>query len=244
MKTKGIFIFAVLVLISLLKVNATTISGTIYSPDFEELSDAILKINTTPMQQYIAKNSTYSFDVLPGEYELEAKYYEKNFLRYETVETIQIKETGSYVLDLLLFPPLKEESLYEADLNLSLSEEEIGIEGNNEKTNQNINYILILEIAFAIILGTLLYFLICKLRKIGKATIKIKENEKTVDESEKYYNLLVDTIKKEKRTTQKELRKLVPLSEAKVSLIITELEDKKLIRKVKKGRTNVIFWNE
>ena len=43
------------------------------------------------------------------------------------------------------------------------------------------------------------------------------------------------------RITQKDLRKHFPLSEAKVSLMITELESKGKIEKIKKGRGNIII---
>ena len=43
------------------------------------------------------------------------------------------------------------------------------------------------------------------------------------------------------RITQKELRKYFPLSEAKVSLLLTELEAKGKIEKIKKGRGNIIL---
>ena len=46
---------------------------------------------------------------------------------------------------------------------------------------------------------------------------------------------------KHKRTTQKEIRKIIPLSEAKISLMITDLESRDLIKKVKKGRGNIII---
>ncbi|MCK5316407.1 MAG: hypothetical protein KAJ55_00755, partial [Anaerolineales bacterium] len=43
------------------------------------------------------------------------------------------------------------------------------------------------------------------------------------------------------RVTQKELRKKLNCSEAKVSLMIIDLENRGLITKVKKGRANVII---
>jgi len=52
-------------------------------------------------------------------------------------------------------------------------------------------------------------------------------------------------IKKEGgRTTQKEIRKNIGLGEAKVSLIITELEHKKKVKRIKKGRGNIIILNK
>jgi uncharacterized membrane protein len=47
-------------------------------------------------------------------------------------------------------------------------------------------------------------------------------------------------IKEHKRITQKEIRKEVPLSEAKISLIISEMEHRGIIEKIKKGRGNII----
>ena len=52
---------------------------------------------------------------------------------------------------------------------------------------------------------------------------------------------VIDVVKKHgNRTTQKELRKEIPLSEAKVSLMVSELEDKGILKKIKKGRGNII----
>jgi uncharacterized membrane protein len=42
------------------------------------------------------------------------------------------------------------------------------------------------------------------------------------------------------RATQKEIRKLFPYSEAKVSLMISELESKELVERFKKGRSKVV----
>ena len=52
---------------------------------------------------------------------------------------------------------------------------------------------------------------------------------------------MLDFIKKHKRTTQKEIRKEFFLSEGKISLMVSELEEKGLIKKIKKGRGNIIF---
>lgn len=49
-------------------------------------------------------------------------------------------------------------------------------------------------------------------------------------------------IKKEKRITQKDIRKQMPDSEAKVSLVLAEFESKGIIKKIKKGRGNIIIF--
>ncbi len=51
-------------------------------------------------------------------------------------------------------------------------------------------------------------------------------------------------VKNDGRITQKELRTKVKHSEAKVSLMISDLESRGLVRKFKKGRGNVIILEE
>jgi uncharacterized membrane protein len=46
------------------------------------------------------------------------------------------------------------------------------------------------------------------------------------------------------RITQLELRKLLPYSEAKVSLIVSDLESRGIIKKIKKGRGNILIINK
>jgi uncharacterized membrane protein len=46
------------------------------------------------------------------------------------------------------------------------------------------------------------------------------------------------------RVTQKDIRKKFPLSEAKISLVVTELESKELVKRIKKGRANIVVLQE
>ena len=46
------------------------------------------------------------------------------------------------------------------------------------------------------------------------------------------------------RINQVELRQKLPYSEAKVSLMISDLEDRGLVRKIQKGRGNIIVLTE
>ncbi len=73
----------------------------------------------------------------------------------------------------------------------------------------------------------------------------IKDETKIdINSNDEYLNKVLNLIKKEKRITQKEIRKNFDLSEAKISLIISELEEKKIIKKIKKGRGNIIIFNK
>ncbi|MBS3149146.1 hypothetical protein J4455_00425 [Candidatus Woesearchaeota archaeon] len=44
--------------------------------------------------------------------------------------------------------------------------------------------------------------------------------------------------------TQKDIRKELKISEAKVSLILTQLESEGRIKKIKKGRGNIVILNK
>ncbi|MBW3003954.1 hypothetical protein KY337_05290, partial [Candidatus Woesearchaeota archaeon] len=54
-------------------------------------------------------------------------------------------------------------------------------------------------------------------------------------------NVLEFIKQREGRVTQKEIRKEFPSSEAKISLVLTELQQKGRIEKIKKGRGNIII---
>ena len=73
-----------------------------------------------------------------------------------------------------------------------------------------------------------------------------KENESNQKPEEKYedddLDHVIKIIKQEGgRATQKDIRKQIPLSEAKISLMIAELEHKGIVEKIKKGRGNIII---
>lgn len=76
---------------------------------------------------------------------------------------------------------------------------------------------------------------------------KGSENDNThhnTDSLDEYGLLVLNIIKKNTRITQKDLRNQIPLSEAKISLIISDLEDKGMIRKIKKGRGNILIFKD
>ncbi len=58
---------------------------------------------------------------------------------------------------------------------------------------------------------------------------------------ESIIEVLAFVMSEDGQTTQKEIRKRFPLSEAKISLMISELEAEGHIEKIKKGRGNIIL---
>ncbi|MEM4472689.1 MAG: MarR family transcriptional regulator [Archaeoglobaceae archaeon] len=119
---------------------------------------------------------------------------------------------GNVRFDLILFPELK---LYEEVPQMPVVEEDHSL------------FVAILSLS-----GILaIYFL--KKNKLKKRKEEILPEDLKV---------VIDVIKANGgRITQKDLRKRLGFSEAKMSLIIADLEKRGLIEKVKKGRGNIIF---
>ena len=81
-------------------------------------------------------------------------------------------------------------------------------------------------------------------------TAQIKEPQEKISKVglnrlDKDLENLIEFIKKQEgRTTQKDIRNNFPHSEAKISLMIAELEDKEIVKKLKKGRGNIIILKD
>lgn len=219
--------------------------GTIYEwSDLENpLKNVIVEVdkNSTRFQYNISSDGTYSFDVSPGSYLIKAKYYNNNILEFSGQETLQIdKPEESKNLDLLIFPPTDPESEYLGDINLT------GEMDTNEPGYANF---IIIIVVIAFIISIILFFILKKKKipgisdePVSLAHENIEEknaNEKgeLPDDLRELYDII---LKKGGRTTQKDLRKEVKYGEAKVSLMVSDLEDRGLIRKIRKGRSNII----
>lgn len=75
--------------------------------------------------------------------------------------------------------------------------------------------------------------------------LKYKKKPEKEEVLDKDLDYIVNLIKKEDgRIVQRDLVHKTGLSEAKISLMITDLESKGIIRKIKKGRANIIILNK
>jgi uncharacterized membrane protein len=191
---------------------AATIYGTIYDSELNKADNVKVTIDTIPTQYQISKDSDYSFEVPAGSYTLKAEQYQYNEVIAEMQQKLTVNEDGTYRLDIILFPILEDFGENETDfIEAAIIEE------------QKTNWFYLLLIPLIIII-----FLVFK---------KNKPKKQIPEDLEEIYNF----IKKQKRTTQKELRKQFPLSEAKISLMVSDLEQRNLIKKIKKGRGNIII---
>ena len=221
-----VYIFVVVFLVSF--VSAATIYGTIYDLSLKKISNTRVEINTSPKQFYIAQNGTYSFNVPNGRYAIKAQLLQKNEAVASVQENITISQDGNYVLDLILFPDIEE------------GVEDPGIDVNGDlidETGSRDNLLLAVFIVLFVsgIIVSAAYY--AKTRKHdGKKTEK-----KTADIGDDLEQIIKIIRHEGGRTTQKDIRKQIPLSEAKISLMIAELEHKGVIEKIKKGRGNIII---
>lgn len=204
-------------------VLAAKISGTLYDIELNELPDVIVEVNTAPKQLLVAKNATYAFNVPKGTYEITARH-EKQALG--ATEQITVAEEGSYVLDLILFPDLGEEE--------ELLNETAGIQIEEAYVEPPLPFPW--HWLAVIIIGVLLIAWSYFMKGNKKPEVPKKETKKPELED------LLAIIKKEGgRITQKDLRKQMPYSEGKISLMLAELESQGKIKKIKRGRGNIII---
>jgi uncharacterized membrane protein len=254
------FVFIIMLLPSPVLADTTaTVHGAVYEwYSFELLEDAIIEVNSTPPQTIVAKYGLYSMELEPGTYKIVAGYYNNRNLESSTEEIITIESGGDYVVDLLLYPAYEE--TYDDDfMNMTeaLEEGTALLEEENEETASPLIYAIpvLLAIAFA---GLYMF------RKKNRKTENLmepavtEENEDAVSaetemqdenpwENELPEDLrkIIDIIRSNGgRITQRELRREVDYSESKVSLMISDLENRGIISKFKKGRGNVLILRD
>lgn len=232
-----IFIHFLMIMLAADLANAATIHGTVYDLSLKKLNNVRVEVNTSPKQFMIAQNGSYSFNVPYGAYTLKAQLMQRNNLIASSEENITIRQDGNYVLDIILFPNI-EEGVENIDIDVGSDITKADDDGVG-------SIFIIIAILFSLFAVLGLFYLI-KNKKQAWARKKKEESGLTREEmkSEQVDDLsqMLKIIKHDGgRTTQKGIRKQIPLSEAKISLMIAELEHRGVIEKIKKGRGNIII---
>lgn len=247
---RRIILLIILITILISGAQAAKVYGSIYewSELDKPLKNAIVEIeeNSTRMQYKVSGDGTYFFDVSPGSYDIKAKYYYNNILELSGEEKLRINNPDdSKNLDLILFPPI--DSDYEYLGNISLTGE------LDTKQADYTNYIItFLTVLVALIIISVIIYIWKKKKKPAVPIIdepvplppekpEGKEENNRIELPDDLKELYDIILKKGGRITQKDLRKEVIYGEAKVSLMIADLEDRGLIKKIKKGRSNIII---
>ena len=240
--------------------GAATVKGTVFDSNLDPAS-AIISINTTPTQTMAAKNGSFSFQVPVGLFALTARAG-----NYSISETVQVVHDGVFNIDLVLF------GFEVPSLEVPIVPGETGFEGQettvptNGDMQQQFPWLWVLIPALAVL--ALVFLVFSKWSGLQKQAKEIQAGagaEKEIEEkrmeepqrqpkhagAEKHGGLsefqkkILEEIKKsEGRMSQRELRRLLPWSEAKVSIELDLLEEKGLIKKFKKGRGNIVILAE
>ncbi|MCS7131015.1 MAG: MarR family transcriptional regulator [Archaeoglobaceae archaeon] len=193
---------------------ADTIYGKVYRWDTLEPIKAVVSIKNGVEQRVVAVDGSYSFEVEPGNYVIIARSGE-----LVAVENVTVK--GKVLLDLILFPEIEIVEPPEIPEIVEANEEDYS------------------WIAIVLSLAGIIFIYILKKKYLKKDSGKVSEQIEVIPED---LRAVLEFIKAEGgRITQKELRKKLGYSEAKISLIIADLERRGLVEKVKKGRGNIIF---
>ncbi len=207
----------ILLLLLLPGVFAATLHGNVYDVDFNLLKDVVVKIDTVPEQTLVSKDGSYSFEVPNGDHSLTASIAKGQSLQPYAQEYISIDAEGTYVVDLFTFPEFGEEE--ELDI------QDIDVDVPETPDHFPWRYVFL----GMMVIGALLFWFSKK---------RSAQEEPVAQDLEQICALLKS---EGGRINQKDLRKSIPLSEAKISLMVTELESKGRIQKIRKGRANILL---
>ncbi len=243
---RTVLTFLIVLYIIPILVSGAVIRGSVYDLSLEKINGTVVYVDSSPKQQIISKDGSYNFTLQQGTYTITANQLKDGKLVSNSSEKITVNQEGEFNLDIILLPVF--EDIGAGDIGLS------------PKDFEQQDGIPIFTIIGFILVGIIFLIVFVKLRQIRKEKPRevirevpkievIKEVVKEVREvkTEKLPEDLekaLDIIKRNSgRTTQKEIRKEMNLSEAKISLMMDDLESRGLIKKIKKGRGNLIILN-
>ncbi len=211
-------LWILILLIGIHSAYGAIVSGNLYDSKLNLINNVLVEITTNPLQSYVSKDGFYTFTLTDGRYQLRAYYNDENGTTFFTTKEVIASGAGMFKVDLVL------DKLYNGTPPSIKPEPEFS---SLEFVKQNWIYFA----GFLIIA----VFLLLAFKFLSKAPVEASL-PKELDEVLKLVRLGGG------RLTQRELRKKLPLlSESKISLMISELEDKKLIEKIKKGRGNILL---
>lgn len=192
--------------------QATYVYGDIYRVDtLEKINHTLIRIEGPYTYQMVSQKTNYSFDLPEGEYQILAQQLDGNGNPVLNYENSIRVGAQNQQMDLVLRPVGPDWKVY------------AGVAGG----------LLLLTV------GMIWKIRTRQKRKAGTP----REQEKPtapaeLDEDARKVLQVLATM--ENRATQKELRGVIGFSEAKLSLILAELEQLGQIKKFKRGRGNII----
>ncbi|NOZ81073.1 MAG: hypothetical protein GXP63_05350 [DPANN group archaeon] len=216
---RGLLVLGVLLLLFPL-VRGATVGGAIYDLSLEPLKDVVVTINSTPKQTYVAKEGIYAFEVSEGSYLIEA-HHPSDEGELVAKEPVLVTEDRRFIIDLILFPVVDGDAGLD---NVSLDSLII---------RRSIPHFQWLLLIFAVLITFLLLIFYFYRRDDVKGSVDDEELGKILQFIKDHGG----------RVSQKDLRTEFPLSEAKISLMVTELAHDGRLKKIKQGKGNILILN-
>jgi uncharacterized membrane protein len=220
--------------------NMATVHGTIYDLwTFTPLENVVITVysGSTLSMQTVALNGTYSLSLPPDDYTIIAKHYRGSILICNAEENITLHENENLTLDLIMFPTFEENELPENYEPLPQFDEAV--------TRSTL--LALVAVSVIAIAGAVVFYYVKiypKKKSVGPKKVEGPPPARVVGLPDDLKEVM-DVIRASGgRIRQAELRQKLPYSEAKVSLMIADLEDRGLVRKIKKGRGNIIVTKE
>ncbi|MBT6774956.1 hypothetical protein HOA91_06335 [Candidatus Woesearchaeota archaeon] len=233
MKHKLLLFVLIILLIPL--VSAATLKGSIYGSNLELETDVLIEIDN---QKYLSKEGTYTFELEVGDYTLTAT---KGFI----ATSEEIKVTGTNVFDVFLLDDFTDEDDLWKDTEEQFFTEDVIEDSKYAIWRYILGGLILLALLIRLFWVRKKFGSLSKFRRHHKAENRktTAEHQEEIDNEPGYLDRVIEIIKKnDGRIHQKTLRKeMLDISESKVSLILTELEHKGKIERIKKGRGKVII---
>ncbi len=234
--------------------NAAVIQGTAYDwTTFEPLQKVLIEVNTTPAQKVLSKDGNYVLEVPRGNYVIKAVFQSGN-KSLAAREELAVNSDGEFIVDLFLGP----EELIEDGIIIDPPGDETDFPVDEEPDYSFVYAIIAVVIAVAL---TAFYFN-TRQKKREQQQLATKETEKKQHElqEEKHVQekpsgrelelspeareVLKKIRESDGRLNQRDLRSQLPYSEAKTSLVVSELQASGLVKKIKLGRGNILIIND
>lgn len=214
-----------------------TISGSAHDWEtLELLRPVTFTINTTPVQTIASTDGSYSFQVPAGTYSIRAAFIRAGKTELQDSLELRVDDpSGSYWIDLILLPPSDIEG---SELAIpDSSAPEFSLPAGQPS-------LLVLAILAA---GFGLAFLLYLWKR--RPAEPVKRRAVTPAPAKSFSNPELSGIVKilsaaGGRINQRELRRQLPYSEAKASLLLSELEARGIVRKYKRGRGNLLVLSQ
>ncbi|HNT60658.1 MAG TPA: hypothetical protein PKJ97_01630, partial [Candidatus Bilamarchaeaceae archaeon] len=209
--------------------HAANLSGSIYSMDsFDAVQGVVVKAEGASTYQAFSTDGTYAMDIPAGEYTVKAFYYPEGKLGGYAEDRIMLGEGGASY-DFVLFAPDEFEAVVGFDVP--------GLDEEIPEQEHDLAPLIFLGAALGVAVVALAYFFM-KRKMLEGAVEKIHLEKKKLDEEEK--KVLEILGNSEGMRNQKELREIMKCTEAKMSLLVSGLEAQGYVKRIKRGRENIV----